>query len=122
MATLTKKSTGTKNNYRVVNFDEIEFATRGGGGGRGISPEVQNLIDRLSGLKIGQGVELAEDMVIERDVKGSTVYTYKGALTVQRWADRNGKRIIARRDVNGEMFVFRVDPEKFPKRQKKTKE
>lgn len=119
MAILKKANKPVNSGFSIVTMDEVEFASRQGGG-RGMAEETQKLIEQLSKLRVGQGIKLPNSYVIKREINGSTLYTYRGNLTVGRWADKNGKRVICRRDKNNDLFLFMVDPAKYPKRMRQT--
>lgn len=98
--------------FQVVNESEIEFATRGGG--RGASPEVEALKAKLRSLKIGQGVKVPLNMLVEREITGkngtSILRTYKGANTVAKMAYNEGMTFQTRRDTQNHLYVFHVSP------------
>lgn len=95
----------------VYNMDDLELIGRSGGG-RGASAETEALKKRATALKVGQGFVIPETMRIERPITSngstSTIYTYKGANSVNKLAKDQEFKFRVRRDQNGNMFLFKV--------------
>lgn len=100
----------------VINMEGSGIEFLGKEGGRQASPEVEALKEKVSALKIGQGFVIPKALRIEREVTNSTtgtsstIYTYKGANTISKLANREGKRFRTKRSTDGKMYIFRVTP------------
>ncbi len=119
MATIVKKAVkkavAQSEDFKIMDISNVEFLSPGGGGGgRTVSPEVQKLIQAAMNLKVGQGFKIPDHLRISREINGkngkSVLYTYKGAATLMKRAKSAGKKFRTRRDVNQNLWLFRVEP------------
>lgn len=100
--------------YKVVDIDSIEFLPSARGGGKPMDPATAKLIDAAMGLGIGQGFKIPATLRVEREINGkngkSVLHTYKGAVALSKRAAAHGARYRTRRDVNQNLWLFRVEP------------
>lgn len=94
--------------FTVVEIDQVQLATRGGG--RGASPEVESLKAKLRTLRIGQGIKLPLNLQTERNVNGSIIRSYKGYNSVGKMGANEGLFFKTRRDVENNLYIFHVSP------------
>jgi hypothetical protein len=101
--------------YKVVSIDSIEFLPSGRGGGKPMNPAVAKLIEKAMSLEIGQGFIVPVSLRKERPITGangvtSTLHTYDGAQSLSKKSKANDMRFRTRRDVNNNLWLFRVEP------------
>jgi hypothetical protein len=100
--------------FKVVDIDSIEFLPSSRGGGKPMDPATLRLISAALELEIGQGFKIPANMRVEREINGkngkSTLYTYKGAVSLSKKAAANDMRFRTRRDVQQNLWLFRVEP------------
>lgn len=97
----------------IYTMDSIELIGRSGG--RGASPAVEALKKRATNMKVGQGFIIPEDMRIVRTINSngtqSTLYTYKGANSLNKLSKNQEFKFRVRRDAEGNVFLFKVTRE-----------
>jgi hypothetical protein len=82
--------------------------------GRSASPEVAALIEKISYLHVDQGFVIPKGLRVTRGIKVNgkkyTLHTYKGYNTVFKFAKAHDVRYRTKLDINGKLWIFRVEP------------
>jgi hypothetical protein len=111
---VVKSATKPLDGFQVVSIDTIEFLPSGRGGGKPMDPATQKLVDKALSLQIGQGIKIPVNMRLQREINGangkSVLHTYKGAQSLSKKAKAGDMRFRTRRDVNDNLWLFRVEP------------
>jgi hypothetical protein len=101
---LQKKSQKVSSSWEIIPVESLP-PRKGGGGGRELSAETQELLDRLSALKFGQAIKIPDSYVTKREVNGSIIHMVPALNTVNRRFKKEG-RVARTRTVNGTVWVF----------------
>ena len=101
VATIAKKPVATvakKDGFEIMDMGSIQLVPKGGGGGgKALSP----FAAKVFGLLNGQGIKISE----EKYNAG------KGVASLYAGAKRRGIKLRVRKDVNGQLWLFRVSEE-----------
>ena len=84
-----------KPEYEILSMDNIELVAKGGGGGKTLSAFSTNAFS----LGHGQGFKISDEKYGEKG---------KGMASTYAGAARRGIKLRVRRDVNGQLWLFRV--------------
>lgn len=117
MKQVVKPATG----YEVVDMNSIEFLASGRGGGKPMNPAVAKLIEKAFSLSIGQALKVPVTLRTQKQItnattgKSSEIHSYQGAQSLSKKAGHtleteNPYRFRTRRDVNNNLWLFRVEP------------
>lgn len=94
----TVKATVKPQGFEPVDMSTIQLVPKAGGGGKSLSP----FATKVFGLAHGTGFKISEEQYGENGKKLAS--TYAGAA-------RRGIKLRVRRDVNGQLWLFRVSEE-----------
>ena len=96
---VTPVATVKKNpqDFEVFDMSNIQLLPKAGGGGKAMSP----FATKCLGLEIGQGIKISE----EKYNNG------KGVASLYAAAKRRGIKFRVRRDVTGQLWLFRIELE-----------
>jgi hypothetical protein len=87
--------TAPKVGFEIVDMDSIQLVPKAGGGGRGLS----EFGAKVYGLPHGKGFKISEEQYGDNG---------KGMASTYAGAARRGIKLRVRRDVNNQLWVFRV--------------